>query len=1670
MSNSSNENKVEVIEQLIDPVAQLTFNGLTYPIILPNADTDYIQKKLHSERVPYELDMLKDMQRRLSKGDSVLDIGANIGNHTLFLAVVAQCKVTAFEPNEALYGPLLKSIELNRLANRVRVRPVALGKVKGEGHFAKLVPENMGAQSITVGMGGIPIAPLDSFKFPQPIKAIKIDVEGMELDVLEGGIHRIKTDRPIIYVECQTEKEFRTIHDWFSKIDYGYWDTFNATPTHLFIPNERTTLDQRIARLQFKIVQDDYRLNIQLPAVRQKLEDAQIKYRTATEQITALKQQVAQAQASTQLKADLEAMRGRLDEANQKYRGATEQVTALKQQVAQAETARQAAQQAQAQASTQLKADLEAMRGRLDEANQKYRGATEQISALKHRATQEEAMQQGAEKVRAQAAAHLAEVQRSFQDEREVFQQQLAQLSQEGQAKTATVQEGEKKLIRLEAELEARFRLDEANQKYQAATEQVSRLTQQAKQEEAARKTAEQALQAAEVKLNGLDSELAALRTRLEEANQKYRGATEQISTLISDSNLRSEQNVTAPIEGAKTGSQLPDVHTVEYKNISYMQRQKPLNPASDQVFDGKPLISVIMTTYNTIDFIDAAVKSILNQTWKNLELIIIDDCSTDGTRQCAERYVQTDKRVRVFCFGENRGTYWCKNYGITLAAGVVITFMDSDDTCHEFRLEEQFAELNKKGRAMVTCNWVRKDLAGDLIVMNGVAERVAFISKMIKRRVIDEIGYFDTIRTSADDEFIKRVKLVYGNRAHFNIPKVLYTGAHRENSLTTDPENAINLSAARDSNVPILSPQRAHYGGSYVGWHKELVSKGMVPYMPFPVVNRPFPVYGRLRVKENQYDGNAISICVASFPSRKEQLKKTVLSIIDRVDAIYVYLNEYLEVPDFLHHPHVHATLGVNSKGDLRDNGKFYFFDQIPDGYCFTIDDDIDYPCDYFEALIRKIEFYDRKAVIGVHGTIFAKPIESYFKDRKLYHFRDELRRDAVVNQLDTGTVGFHTDLWRPSLEWFIHKGMADVFFAIEAKRRNITLIAMERPRGWLKSQDMSEGECRGLYEKFMGNDVVQTNLIKAEEPFDEVVRGELASHLAQRVSLGGPFLSKAVAIEKTDVDSTLGQSRAERISPESNRHDDSPRLTGKQLAGDFGKSPSGAITLTVDSHGWRVNSTLPDGKHEYLYATVDHSLEELGFTDRVKVCLDITPGLNIQLVIQFLDAKKKKISHILQHANRNQEAIIPPGTDRIRFGLRFYGGGNAEIKGMVLGHRSLQPAELIGKSEHLLLTNHYPSYDNLYRNAFIHTRVRAYHARGVRCDVFRLRHDDAVSYHEFEGVNVLSASQETLHQMLSSGQYKSVLVHFLSPAMWAVLQDHIDRIKVFVWVHGAEFQPWHRRDFDCQSEEQRVGAKVRSDKRMAFWRGLLQLVPSNLKLVFVSRYLAEEVMEDLGFRIPKAHYTVIHNPINTEVFRYENKSLDQRKKVLSISSYASRKYATDLNAKAIELLSNKPWFYDMEFRLIGDGPLFENTVASLREYKNVYIEQRFLKHDEIAALHKEYGVFLCSSRWDSHGVLRDEAMSSGLVPVTNAVAAIPEFVDETCGFLARQEDSAGLAEGIAKLYESPELFSAMSAAAAERVRRKRSSANTIGLELTLFAIDRSQMSYESSAGIRVA
>ena len=141
------------------------------------------------------------------------------------------------------------------------------------------------------------------------------------------------------------------------------------------------------------------------------------------------------------------------------------------------------------------------------------------------------------------------------------------------------------------------------------------------------------------------------------------------------------------------------------------------------------------------------------------------------------------------------------------------------------------------------------------------------------------------------------------------------------------------------------------------------------------------------------------------------------------------------------------------------------------------------------------------------------------------------------------------------------------------------------------------------------------------------------------------------------------------------------------------------------------------------------------------------------------------------------------------------------------------------------------------------------------------------------------------------------------------------------------------------------------------------------------------------------------------------------------------------------------------MEFTIIGDGPLFDETLQPIRGLPNVVIRREFLTQAEIAEEHSRRGIFLVPTRLDTQGVSRDEAMSSGLVPVTNAIPPVLEFADHSCAGLAAPNDPIGLADKLWEIVQSPELFHWRSAAAAERVRKQSANHIIIPRELALLA-----------------
>lgn len=233
------------------------------------------------------------------------------------------------------------------------------------------------------------------------------------------------------------------------------------------------------------------------------------------------------------------------------------------------------------------------------------------------------------------------------------------------------------------------------------------------------------------------------------------------------------------------------------------------------------------------------------------------------------------------------------------------------------------------------------------------------------------------------------------------------------------------------------------------------------------------FSVISRDRVTAN----------IASMPSRVVTLEQVINSIIEQVDHVNVYLNNYSEIPSFLKNQKISVFTSQNH-GDLGSNGKFFLSGQF-EGYYFTLDDDLIYPDNYVEYLISKIEYYKRKAVVGIHGSIFDKEVTDFFKHRTVFSFKTSLKKDIFVNILGTGTTAYHTDTIKINLECFPYWNKDDLCFAIAAKKQRIPLICLERPVKYITALPTAY-DSNSIYETSKHNNIEHVTLVNQNAPWE--------------------------------------------------------------------------------------------------------------------------------------------------------------------------------------------------------------------------------------------------------------------------------------------------------------------------------------------------------------------------------------------------------------------------------------------------------------------------------------------------------------------------------------------------------------------------------------------------------
>ncbi len=365
-------------------------------------------------------------------------------------------------------------------------------------------------------------------------------------------------------------------------------------------------------------------------------------------------------------------------------------------------------------------------------------------------------------------------------------------------------------------------------------------------------------------------------------------------------------------------------------------------------------------------------------------------------------------------------------------------------------------------------------------------------------------------------------------------------------------------------------------------------------------------------------------------------------------------------------------------------------------------------------------------------------------------------------------------------------------------------------------------------------------------------------------------------------------------------------------------------------------------------------------------------------------------------------------------------------------------------------------PGYPRSTRNGgeFIRTRVQAYVTAGLTGHVIDYGGvNGSVPMTSLDGttpVTIVGADHvgDVLERIRELGI--PALAHSPTPAVSHLLLEKLSGRQLAVWYHGYEVRDYRRLMCNFDSHLLAHTRQLRDETNTARFDAAAPLFQSpDIHKVFVSDFQRRYAEWDVGSAAVNAH--IIPNHIDTELYQSRERKPEEARKILLVRSFAARNYANDVALRAIEILSQRRGFDQLEFTVRGFGTHFDTEVHRVRAFPNVTVEKAYSSAVEMAMLHYDHGVFLCPSRFDTQGVMLGEAMASGMVTITNPVAGIPEYTDDSCSLLPRADDPWAFADALWHLVNHPELMPVLSRNAAERVKRQCGTDSTIGREIAI-------------------
>ncbi|MDX8047093.1 glycosyltransferase [Gracilibacillus sp. S3-1-1] len=251
--------------------------------------------------------------------------------------------------------------------------------------------------------------------------------------------------------------------------------------------------------------------------------------------------------------------------------------------------------------------------------------------------------------------------------------------------------------------------------------------------------------------------------------------------------------------------------------------------------YANQPKVTIIVPTYNAEDTILTTLRSLTAQTWRNLEIIVVDDCSTDHTLEVVENYLQEDNRVKLMENSQNSGAYVARNTALQQATGEFVTINDADDWSHPEKIATQVSHLIKQTTAMANFSQQVRARTDMTFYRRGKFGQYVFAnmsSFMFRRKpVVEALGFWDSVRFGGDSEFVRRVKKVFGEKSVVE--------------LKTAP-----LSFQRQTESSLTASSAFGFPGYFMGARKDYLESQLDHhehtgdvYYPFPQEQRPFPV-----------------------------------------------------------------------------------------------------------------------------------------------------------------------------------------------------------------------------------------------------------------------------------------------------------------------------------------------------------------------------------------------------------------------------------------------------------------------------------------------------------------------------------------------------------------------------------------------------------------------------------------------------------------------------------------------------------------------------------------------------------------------------------------------------------------------------------------------------------